>query len=42
MVRGVVERLLASDADLDLIQSREAHSRQRGVNAVPTFLIAGQ
>lgn len=40
--RAVVQRLLASDADLDLVQGREAHSRQRGVNAVPTFLIANQ
>jgi predicted DsbA family dithiol-disulfide isomerase len=42
MDRAVVERLLASDADMDLIKGREAHSRQRGVNAVPTFLIANQ
>lgn len=42
MQRGVVERLLASDADLDLIRGREAHARERGVNAVPTFLIANQ
>lgn len=42
MDRAVAERLLASDADLDLIHTREAHSRQRGVNAVPTFLIANQ
>lgn len=42
MDRGVVVRLLASDADLDLIKGREAHARQRGVNAVPTFLIANQ
>lgn len=40
--RAVVQRLLASDADIDLIQQREGHSRARGVNAVPTFLIAGQ
>ncbi len=40
--RAVVQRLLASDADIDLIQSRETHSRQRGVTAVPTFLIANQ
>ena len=40
--RAVGERLLASDADLDLIRDREAHSRQRGVNAVPTFVIANQ
>ncbi len=42
MDRTVVARLLATDADMDLIQSRETHSRQRGVNAVPTFLIANQ
>ncbi len=42
MDRAVVQRLLATDADVDLIKQREAHSRQRGVNAVPTFLIAGQ
>ena len=40
--RAVVQRLLASDADQDMIQQREVHSRARGVNAVPTFLIAGQ
>ena len=40
--RALMQRLLASDADLDLIQQREAHSRARGVTAVPTFLIAGQ
>ena len=39
MDRAVVERLLASDADLDVIQKREAHARERGVGAVPTFLI---
>jgi predicted DsbA family dithiol-disulfide isomerase len=42
MDRAVAERLLASDADLDTIKSREAHARQRGVNAVPTFVIANQ
>ena len=42
MERAVVERLLASDADLDLIKSREAHARERGVSAVPTFLIANK
>ena len=35
--RAVVQRLLASDADQDMIQQREVHSRARGVNAVPTF-----
>jgi len=42
MDRAVVERLLASDADLDTVKAREAHARERGVNAVPTFLIANQ
>ena len=39
MDRAVVERLLASDADLDTVKAREAHARTRGVSAVPTFLI---
>ncbi len=42
MDRAVVERLLASDADLDTVLAREAHARERGVSAVPTFLIANQ
>ena len=42
MDRAVVERLLASDADIDTVQKRENHARQRGVNAVPTFLIANK
>lgn len=42
MDRAVVERLLASDADLDTVTAREAHARERGVSAVPTFLIANQ
>jgi predicted DsbA family dithiol-disulfide isomerase len=42
MDRAVVQRLLASDADLDTVKAREAHARERGVNAVPTFLIANQ
>ncbi len=42
MDAGVTARLLASDADRDAIGAREAHARQRGVNAVPTFIIANQ
>jgi predicted DsbA family dithiol-disulfide isomerase len=42
MDREVVARLLSTDADLAEIKSREAHARERGVNAVPTFLIANQ
>lgn len=40
--RVVAARLLASDADRDAIMARDAHARQRGVNAVPTFVIADQ
>lgn len=35
----VIARLLASDADHDTVRSRIDHSRQRGVNAVPTFIV---
>ena len=42
MDRAVIARLLASDADMDGIKAREDHARQRGVNAVPTFLLANQ
>ena len=42
MDRAVVERLLASDADLDTVRAGESHARERGVTAVPTFLIANQ
>lgn len=35
-------RLLASEADRADIAARDAHARQRGVNAVPTFVIANQ
>jgi predicted DsbA family dithiol-disulfide isomerase len=42
MDRSVVERLLASDADLAEIRSRESHARERGVSAVPTFVIANK
>ena len=42
MDRDVVARLLASDADLEGVAAREAHARSRGINAVPTFIIAGQ
>lgn len=35
-------RLLASDADRQLIRDRDAHARGRGVDAVPTFVIADQ
>ena len=40
--RAMVERLLATDEDRAEIQARDAHARERGVNAVPTFVIANQ
>lgn len=42
MDERVVERLLASDADRDDIMARDADARRKGVNAVPTFLVARQ
>ena len=42
MDRAVVVRLLASDADLDEVRTREAHARTRGTPAVPTFVIANK
>jgi len=40
MEGAMIRRLLASDADVDTVQAREWHARQRGVNAVPTFIVA--
>lgn len=42
MDRDVTARLLATDADRADIAARDADARQKGVNAVPTFLIAQQ
>ena len=38
----MTSRLLSSDADADDIRARDAHARERGVSAVPTFIIANQ
>jgi predicted DsbA family dithiol-disulfide isomerase len=40
--RAMIERLLASEADAEDIRARDAHARERGVNGVPTFVIASQ
>ena len=37
---AMIERLLATDADVDEIRSRDAHARERGVRGVPTFVVA--
>jgi predicted DsbA family dithiol-disulfide isomerase len=42
MDREATLRLLQSDADADDIQARDQDARHKGVNAVPTFLIAQQ
>ncbi|MDF3607498.1 DsbA family oxidoreductase [Paracoccus sp. DMF-8] len=40
MDRQMILRLLATDADENHVLGREVHARQRGVTAVPTFIIA--
>lgn len=42
MDEAVTARLLASDADRDDILARDQDARRKGVNAVPTFLVARQ
>lgn len=42
MDSALVARLLASDADIEIVTAREAEARQRGIDAVPTFIVAGQ
>lgn len=42
MDRAATLRLLQSEADADDIQARDQDARQKGVNAVPTFLVAQQ
>ncbi|WP_224823706.1 DsbA family protein [Cognatishimia sp. MH4019] len=42
MDAAVVAKLLNSDADIEDIRKRDAHSREMGVNSVPTFIVAGQ
>ncbi|KPA22635.1 DSBA-like thioredoxin domain protein [Shimia sp. SK013] len=42
MDAAVVAKLLSSDADIESIQQRDAHSREMGVNSVPTFIVANQ
>lgn len=40
MDRAMLDRLLDSDADRDAIRARDTHARQRGLNSVPTFILA--
>ena len=39
MDAAVVAKLLASDADVEEIRARDAHSRQMGVTGVPCFIV---
>lgn len=40
MDEALTTRLLDSDADRDEVISREMHARQRGINAVPMYIVA--
>lgn len=42
MDAAVVRKLLASDADVQDIRDRDAHSREMGISSVPTFIVANQ
>lgn len=42
MDAAVVSRLLKTDEDTQMIRDRDAHSREMGVNSVPTFIVAGK
>lgn len=38
--QALLARLLNSDADRDEVSRREQHARERGINSVPTFIVA--
>ena len=42
MDRAMVQTLLEGDADLSETRARDAHTRERGVTGVPTFVVANQ
>ncbi|UWQ97998.1 DsbA family oxidoreductase [Rhodobacteraceae bacterium S2214] len=42
MDAALVTKLLETDNDIDDIRKRDAHSREMGVNSVPTFIVANQ
>ena len=42
MDAAMVTKLLASTSDIDDIRARDNHSREMGVNSVPTFIVAQQ
>jgi predicted DsbA family dithiol-disulfide isomerase len=42
MDAAMILRLLDGDADAEEIRARDAHTRERGVTGVPTFVVANQ
>ncbi len=42
MDAAVVMKLLQSESDREDIRARDSHSREMGVNSVPTFIVANQ
>ncbi|MBF9042113.1 thioredoxin domain-containing protein [Rhodobacterales bacterium HKCCE4037] len=40
--RNMIAKLYEGDADAQSIRDRDAHARSRGVQAVPTFIVASQ
>jgi len=42
MDAAVVAKLLQSDEDMQSIRDRDAHSREMGINSVPTFIVGNQ
>ena len=42
MDASLESRLLATDADVQDIRDRDAHSRKMGISSVPTFIVAGR
>jgi predicted DsbA family dithiol-disulfide isomerase len=42
MERAIVARLLAGEADLDLLREEEDAARRMGVNGVPCFIVGGR
>jgi len=42
MDAAMVTRLLGTDSDIEDIRARDKHSREMGVNSVPTFIVANQ
>ncbi len=42
MDRAATLRLLQGDIDIDTVQQRDKHARERGINAVPLYIVANQ